>query len=82
MKDFLSESFKRLAEMGLLGVTVPSEYGGAGAGYTEMCIIGEELGVVCCSTSATWGAHADLCVDNIRRNANLRTEEKIPAALV
>jgi isovaleryl-CoA dehydrogenase len=73
---FPGESFKRLAEMGLLGVTVPAEYGGAGAGYTEMCIIGEELGVVCCSTSATWGAHADLCVDNIRRNANLAQMKK------
>jgi isovaleryl-CoA dehydrogenase len=62
--------------MGLLGVTVPAEYGGAGAGYTEMCIIGEELGVVCCSTSATWGAHADLCVDNIRRNANRAQKKK------
>lgn len=73
---FPSESFKRLAEMGLLGVTVPAEYGGAGAGYTEMCIIGEELGVACCSTSATWGAHADLCVDNIRRNANHAQKKK------
>jgi len=73
---FPSESFKRLAEMGLLGVTVPAEYGGAGAGYTDMCIIGEELGVVCCSTSATWGAHSDLCVDNIRRNANHAQKKK------
>jgi len=73
---FPIESFKRLAEMGLLGVTVPAEYGGAGAGYTEMCIIGEELGVVCCSTSATWGAHSNLCVDNIRRNANRAQKKK------
>jgi isovaleryl-CoA dehydrogenase len=41
-----------------------------------MCIIGEELGVVCCSTSATWGAHSDLCVDNIRRNANPAQKKK------
>lgn len=67
---FPTESFRRLAEMGLLGITVPAEYGGAGAGYTEMCIVGEELGAVCCSTAAVWGTHSDLCVDNIRRNAN------------
>ncbi len=67
---FPAESFRRLAEMGLLGITVPVEYGGGGAGYTEMCIVGEELGVVCCSTSAVWGTHADLCIDNIRRNAD------------
>jgi len=67
---FPTEAFKRLGEMGLLGVTAPVEYGGAGAGYTEMCIVGEELAVGCCSTSATWGNHVDLCIDNIRRNAN------------
>lgn len=67
---FPTEAFKGLGEMGLLGITAPVEYGGAGAGYTEMCIVGEELAVGCCSTSATWGNHVDLCIDNIRRNAN------------
>ncbi len=66
---FPSEAFKRLGEMGLMGITAPVEYGGAGVGYTEMCIIGEELAVGCCSTSATWANHVDLCIDNIRRNA-------------
>ncbi|MDQ5984550.1 MAG: isovaleryl-CoA dehydrogenase [Syntrophus sp. SKADARSKE-3] len=67
---FPTESFQRLGEMGLLGTTVPQEFGGAGAGYTEMCIIGEELSIVCSSTAAVFGTHAGLCVDNIRRNAN------------
>jgi isovaleryl-CoA dehydrogenase len=67
---FPSEAFKGLGEMGLMGITAPVEYGGAGAGYTEMCIVGEELAVGCCSTSATWGNHVCLCIDNIRRNAN------------
>ncbi|MBP8986025.1 MAG: acyl-CoA dehydrogenase family protein [Syntrophobacterales bacterium] len=73
---FPNESFRRLAEMGLLGITVPVEYGGAGAGYTDMCIVGEELGAVCCSTAAVWGTHSDLCVDNIRRNANEQQQRK------
>ena len=67
---FPMESFKKLAEMGLAGITAPVEYGGAGAGYTEVCIVGEELSAVCLSTAASWGTHANLCVDNIRRNAN------------
>ena len=67
---FPTESFRRLGEMGLLGTTVPPEYGGAGAGYTEMCIVGEEISTVCASTAAVFGAHAGLCVDNVRRNAN------------
>jgi isovaleryl-CoA dehydrogenase len=66
---FPAESILRLTEMGLMGITAPVEYGGAGAGYTEMCIVTEELAVGCLSTSASWGAHATLCVDNIRRNA-------------
>ena len=67
---FPTESFNKLREMGLLGITSPLEYGGAGAGYTEMCIVTEELAKVCCSTAATYGVHACLCVDNIRKNAN------------
>ena len=73
---FPIESFKKLAAMGLLGITVPVEYGGAGAGYTDMCIVGEELGVVCDSTAGVYGTHADLCIDNIRRNASDAQKEK------
>lgn len=67
---FPSESFYKLRDMGLLGITVPHEYGGAGAGYTEMCIVTEELAAACLSTSATWGVHACLCIDNLRRNGS------------
>jgi len=67
---FPIESFLKLRDMGLLGITAPAEYGGAGAGYTEMCIVTEELSVACLSTAASWGTHACLCIDNIRRNAN------------
>lgn len=67
---FPKESFDRLRDLGLLGLTAPVEYGGAGAGYTEMAIVTEELAVACLSTAATYGVHAGLCIDNIRRNAN------------
>lgn len=67
---FPTESFNKLRDMGLLGITVPPEFGGAGAGYTELCIICEELSAVCLSTAACWGTHALLCIDNIRRNGN------------
>lgn len=67
---FPEENFKRLAQLGVLGITVPSEYGGASAGYTEMCIVTEELARFCASTSATYADHADLCIDNIRRNGS------------
>jgi isovaleryl-CoA dehydrogenase len=71
---FPTESFNKLRDMGLLGITAPVEYGGAGAGYTELCIVTEELSVACLSTAASWGVHACLCIDNIRRNA---TQEQL-----
>jgi isovaleryl-CoA dehydrogenase len=67
---FPTENFTRLAELGMLGITAPADYGGAEAGYTEMCIVTEELARFCGSTAATYADHADLCIDNIRRNAN------------
>ena len=65
---FPEEAFRRMAELQVLGITAPAEHGGAGAGYTEMCIVTEELAVQCGSTAATYADHADLCIDNIRRN--------------
>lgn len=73
---FPSESFKKLAGLGVLGITAPVLYGGAEAGYTEMCIVTEELARFCGSTSATYADHADLCIDNIRRNANEAQKKK------
>ena len=73
---FPSESFKKLAGLGVLGITAPAVYGGADAGYTEMCIVTEELARFCGSTSATYADHADLCIDNIRRNANEAQQKK------
>lgn len=73
---FPIESFKRLTELGVLGITVPVEYGGAGTGYVEMCIVTEELAVVCGSTAAIYADHAVLCIDNIRRNASEAQKEK------
>jgi alkylation response protein AidB-like acyl-CoA dehydrogenase len=50
---FPIESWRRSAELGLLGVTAPEEHGGSGLGRTEMCQMGEELSAVCHSTAAT-----------------------------
>jgi isovaleryl-CoA dehydrogenase len=75
-EKFPERSFERLADLGVLGITVPAEYGGAGAGYTEMCIVTEELARFCGSTAATYADHADLCIDNIRRNADETQKKK------
>ena len=65
---FPQETFRKMAELGLLGVGIPEEYGGSGGGIIESCIVGEEIARHCASTAASWGAHVDLCSANICRN--------------
>jgi alkylation response protein AidB-like acyl-CoA dehydrogenase len=55
------ESVNRMKELGLFGVPVPQEYGGAGLGRVGYCIVVEELGRACNSTANAYGAHASLC---------------------
>jgi isovaleryl-CoA dehydrogenase len=66
---FPIESWRRGAELGLLGVYADEEHGGTGLGLTEMCIIGEELSAVCVSTSATLLHQADLVIARFVRHA-------------
>jgi isovaleryl-CoA dehydrogenase len=67
---FPTESWKRSAELGLLGIAVPEEYGGAGCGLIEMCLVGEELSRVCVSTSATVLHQADLVANRFVRHGD------------
>jgi len=54
------ETLKKAAELGLMGVPFPREYGGAGAGEIGYCILMEELGRVCTSTATVIGAHTGI----------------------
>jgi isovaleryl-CoA dehydrogenase len=67
---FPRESWERGAELGLLGMAAPEEYGGSGLGLTEMCIVGEELSAVCVSTAATLLHQADLVVPRLVRHGS------------
>jgi isovaleryl-CoA dehydrogenase len=67
---FPKETFKKMAELGLLGIGIPEKYGGSGGGIVEECIAASELSRYCASTAASWGAHVDLCAANICRNGN------------
>ena len=59
--EFPWHNVNRMKELGLLGVPVPPEYGGAGLGRVGYCIVVEELGRGCNSTANAFGAHASLC---------------------
>ncbi len=60
----------RLGELGLLGITVEREYGGAGMGYLEHVIAMEEISRASASVGLSYGAHSNLCVNQIQRCGN------------
>jgi isovaleryl-CoA dehydrogenase len=69
-QSFPAESWRQAADLGLLGATAPTEYGGAGLGLAELCIVGEELAAVCLSTAATVLHQADMVVGRIARHGS------------
>jgi len=62
--------WNKMGEMGLLGITVEEEYGGAGMGYLEHMVAVEELSRASGAVGLSYGAHSNLCVNQLRRNGN------------
>ncbi|HET8997168.1 MAG TPA: isovaleryl-CoA dehydrogenase [Acetobacteraceae bacterium] len=68
--DFPADLWTKMGGLGLLGVTVEEEYGGAGMGYLEHVVAMEEISRASASVGLSYGAHSNLCVNQIRRNGN------------
>lgn len=68
--DLPRDLWPRLGELGLHGLTVEEEYGGAGMGYTEHMVAVEEVSRASAAVGLSYGAHSNLCVNQIRRNAS------------
>ncbi|HUC51007.1 MAG TPA: isovaleryl-CoA dehydrogenase [Xanthobacteraceae bacterium] len=67
---FPRELWPQLGALGLLGVTVEEDYGGAGLGYLAHCVAMEEISRGSAAIGLSYGAHSNLCVNQIRRNGN------------
>ncbi|MBD65642.1 MAG: acyl-CoA dehydrogenase [Halobacteriovoraceae bacterium] len=81
-ETFNLEAFKKMGELGILGITADPEYGGAGLGATAATIVMEEFGKVCPGTTLSYLAHSMLCVNNIEANASAEQKEKYLPKLV
>lgn len=62
--------WKKLADLGIMGITVDQEYGGAGADILSASLACEELARVSAAVALSWGAHANLCCNNLNSHAN------------
>ncbi len=62
--------WRKFGELGVLGITVEPEWGGAGMGYLEHVVAMEEISRASASVGLSYGAHSNLCVNQIRRNGN------------
>ena len=75
-QEFPVEVFKKLGELGLMGVLVPQEYGGSGFSYTEYVTVISEISKICGSIGLSLAAHNSLCTGHILQFANEEQKQR------
>jgi isovaleryl-CoA dehydrogenase len=79
---FPRELWPRMGALGLLGITVEEEYGGSGLGYLEQALAVEELSRGSAAVGLSYGAHSNLCVNQIRRNGSADIKKRYLPKLI
>src|SRR6202007_1223315 len=80
--SFPADLWPEMGKLGLHGITVEEEYGGAGMGYLAHCVAMEEVSRASASVGLSYGAHSNLCVNQIRRNGTEAQKRKYLPKLI
>ncbi|WP_313314626.1 isovaleryl-CoA dehydrogenase [Pulveribacter sp.] len=80
--QFPMDLWKKMGDLGVLGITVSDEYGGAGMGYLAHMVAMEEISRASASVGLSYGAHSNLCVNQINRNGNEAQKAKYLPKLI
>jgi isovaleryl-CoA dehydrogenase len=82
LNEFPMALWRKMGDLGVLGITVDEKYGGANMGYLEHCIAVEEISRASASVGLSYGAHSNLCVNQISRNGNDAQKDKYLPKLI
>ena len=79
---FPPELWREMGELGMLGITVPEDFGGAGMSYLAHTVAVEEVARASASVSLSYGAHSNLCVNQIKLNGSPEQKAKYLPGLI